>query len=183
MRRAAVVLVVLGLAGCADADTPGGPDAGMPGEPVAAPSPGFELEERGTEPAGPMVEPSLVLVRDPRQAESAAANAPADGAAELIRSWDRFDERALLVVYGGTVPDGGTSVRIDGVSLDEDGRYLTVAGALVADDPAIQVVSIAWAAISLDADLVARAETCALALEEREQPDNACSPAIPYASK
>lgn len=175
MRSAALILVLTTLVACADADAPGGLGA--------ARSPGFEVEERGTEPAGPRVEPSVVLVRDAAQAEAAAANAAAEGAAELIRSWDRFDERALVVVYAGTVPDGGTSIRVDDVSLSDDGRHLAVTGALEADDPAIQVISTAWAAVSVEADLVARAETCALALEGREAPDAACSPTIPYASK
>jgi hypothetical protein len=175
MRRAAAVLAALALSGCADADGPESPSAG--------PSPGFEVEGSGTEPAGPVVDPSMVLVRDARTVEAAAANAPAEGAAEVIRSWDRWDERALIAVYGGTVPDGGHSVRVDGVALNEDGRHLTVSGSLVAEDPAIQVVSIAWAVVSVDADLVARAELCALALEGREALDAACSPAIPYASK
>ena len=175
MRTAFAMLAVLALAGCADAD--------RSGPPSAAPSPDFEVEASDTEPAGPVVQPSLVLVRDARTAEAAAANAPAEGAAEVLRSWEAFGERALIAVYGGTVPDAGHSVRIEGVALDDDGRHLTVSGTLVADDPAIQVVSIAWAVISVDADLVARAELCALALEGREALDAACSPVIPYASK
>ncbi|HEX6208702.1 MAG TPA: hypothetical protein VF058_10155, partial [Actinomycetota bacterium] len=132
-------------------------------------------------PAGPMIEPSLVLVRDDLQAEAAAANAPAESAADLIRSWD--DARALLVVYGGTVPDAGTSVRVEDVALEPEARHLIVTATLESEDPALQVVSIAWAAVSLDADLVARADTCALVLDGREVPDAACSVTIPYASK
>lgn len=176
MRRAAAVLAALALVGCGQADGPEAPGAGSPS---VAPSPGFEVEGSATEPAGPVIQPSLVLVRDARIAEVAAANAPAEGAAELLRSWGRFDERALIAVYGGTVPDAGHSIRVDGVAVDDDGRHLTVSGALVADDPAAQVVSIAWAVVSVDADLVARAELCALALEGREALDAACSPAIP----
>jgi len=176
MRAAFAMLAGLVLlAGCADGD--------RSEPPSTAPSPGFEVEGSDTEPAGPMVQPSLVLVRDSETVEAAAANAPAEGAAEVLRSWDGFGESALIAVYGGTVPDAGHSVRIDGVALDEGGRHLTVSGALVADDPAIQVVSIAWAVIAVDADLVARAELCALALEGREALDAACSPVIPYASK
>ncbi|HEX6263402.1 MAG TPA: hypothetical protein VF097_11210 [Actinomycetota bacterium] len=173
MRTVALILALTAVA-CAE-DGAGGLGA--------APSPGFEVVERGTEPAGPMIEPSVVLVRGDLQAEAEAANAPAEGAAELIRSWDELDERALLVVYGGTVPDAGTSVRVDDVALEQDARHLIVAATLESEEPALQVVSIAWAAVSLDADLVARADTCALVLDGREVPDAACSVAIPYASK
>lgn len=169
MRGASVLLAALALAACGEEGT-----GSAPADRVTVP---WEVEGSGIEPAGPVIDPSVILIRDERAVETAAANAPAEGAARRVRSWDRYEQRALLVVYGGTVSDAGHRVEVDGFALDGD--RLIISAELTTRDPALQVVSIPWTAVSVDANLVARAETCALTLDGRQIPDAACSPAIP----
>lgn len=175
MRRTAVAFVVLALTACAgegSAPPPGGQVTTM-----------WEVEGQGTEAAGPMIDPSVVLVRDEGEAEAAAANAPVRGAADLLRSWDRHGELSLVLVYGGTVPDAGHSIEVDGIALNRDAVRLIVSAELTVKDPALQVLSIPWTAISVEAELVAQVETCALTLDGRELPEAACPTVVLYASK
>lgn len=154
MRRAALVLAV-SLAACAEQEAV---DGGGDGGGVA-----YEVEARGTEPAGPVVEASVAVASDAAEGRSSAARAPVEGAAEILRSWERWGERALVAVYGGTQPDAGYRLRIDDVSIAE--TELIVSGTMLRDEPAAQVLSIPWAVVSVEADAAAAVERCTLALE------------------
>ena len=203
MRRSIVLAVSVSivLAGCsasapsADEPIPAGsvsPGAtgGARGAKINQPPPGVEpsvpaegestsartdVVARATEPSSGITEPQLLLIRNGDAGEAAAKASPAAGAAEAIRSWDRYAERALIVVYGGSQPDAGYGLAVDDVSITRGGLDLAVFGALEpGNGPAAQVISIPWAVLSVDAGAVALARKCFLTLAGQETRQTRC---------
>lgn len=199
-RMAALLLAAaLALTGCTGSDSPG-PDEPIPGSPSPGAAQGgeddnqpppevepsplppgestsvtIEVVGEETEPAEGIARPAVILVRNERAGRAAAEAAPAAGAADVLRSWDRYGERALLVVYGGAQPDAGHAVRVDDVSITRGGRHLAVFGAIVkGEGAAAQVVSIPWVALSIDAGAVALARKCFLTFEGQNTVEAAC---------
>jgi len=134
-----------------------------------------EIVGRGTDPTEDISRPRMVLIRNRNRGQQAAEGAPVEGAAEILRGWDRYAQQALIAVYGGAQPDSGHRIRVSDVSVTKAGKTVTVFGAIVRrGDAAAQVISMPWAVVSVPAGLVALAERCGLALEGQTPTQNAC---------
>ena len=134
-----------------------------------------EVLGRDTDPTDDVSRPRMVLVRNRNRGQQAAQNAPVEGAAEILREWDRYRERALIVVYGGAQPDAGHRIRLADVSVTRAGRNVTVFGAIIRrGGNAAQVISMPWMVLSVPAGLVALAERCGLAFEGQTPTQHPC---------
>lgn len=142
-----------------------------PGESTAIST---EVEGRGTDPTEQVVRPRMLLVRNRNAGRRAAENAPTEGAADILRGWDRYADRALIAVYGGAQPDSGHRIRLDDVSVTGGGEMVTVFGAIVRREPAAEVISLPWMVLSVPANLVAVAERCILAFEGQSPTERRC---------
>jgi len=130
---------------------------------------------RGTDPTDDVSRPRVVLVRNRNRGQQAAQNAPVEGAAEILRGWDRYAQEALIVVYGGAQPDSGHRIRLGDVSVTKGGKDITVFGAIVRrGEAAAQVISMPWVVLSVPAGLVALAERCGLAFEGQTPTSGRC---------
>lgn len=128
-----------------------------------------------TEPAEEISEPQVVLVRNESAGRAAAEAAPVPGAAQLLASWNRYAERALIAVYGGAQPDAGYTLVVDDVSVTRGGRHLAVFGAIRrGGGNAAQVVSTPWVVLSVPAGSVALAKKCFLTFEGQNTIQEAC---------
>lgn len=134
-----------------------------------------KVVDRGTDPTEEFAGPRLLLVRNREAGQQAADAAPVDGAAEAIRSWDRYAQRALIAVYGASQPDSGYRINLGDVSVTKRGRTLTVFAEVVQrGEAAAQVVSMPWMVLSVPAGFVALAERCIMAFQGLDAAEGRC---------
>lgn len=134
-------------------------------------SPVFTVEARGSDPNDTFPRPTLLLVRNASAGQQAADRTPAPGAAEVIRRWNAYAERALVAVFPGAQPDAAHSVVVEQVAIEKKGRRLIVFVRVEAGKKqAAQVTSLPWAVISVPAGEVAKANECFLAINQALQP-------------
>lgn len=158
-------------------ETPAAEEA-VPGEPEGEPPPpgqatatDFEVVAQGTDPAEGRFLPTVLLARTPEQGAAAAAASPAPGAAEVIRDWNQYQQRAVVAVLGGSQPDPAHSVTVQDVNVVEAGTWLLAFGRIGREKgPAAQVISVPWVVLALpaaDVDVVTR---CTISLEAATTP-------------
>ena len=135
-----------------------------PGEPTAIE---FEVLRSGIDPQeGDLSRPGMRLVRNAEAAETAASGSPAAGAAEAIRSWSEYTQRAVIAVYGGAQPDSGYAIRVTDVTVTEGGEVISVFAKLrVREGAASQVISVPWTVVTIEAGAAVLAVRCVLVPE------------------
>ena len=130
-----------------------------------------KVEARGADPDQGFSRPTLLLVRNESAEGKAASRSPSPRAADEIRKWSAYAQRAIIAVFGGAQPDAGHSIRVDGAQVTKKGRNLTVFVAIEAGDASsAQVVSVPWAVVSVPAGEVANVRNCFVALNQQSIP-------------
>jgi hypothetical protein len=134
-----------------------------PGEPAAA---AYEVEDQGTDPSQDQSLPTVLLATNPTEAAAAADASAAPGAAAVLRDWNQFGQRSVLVVLGGSQPDSSYRVLIRAVNVIKGGTLLLAFGKLAREgEAAAAVVSVPWIALSIDAEAVDTVTQCTLSLK------------------
>lgn len=152
------------------------PEEGEPGdEGGGGPAPGettrvqFAREGRGTDPVAEDTEPTILVARTEEEGAAAANATRAPGAAQVLRGWDQYGKRALIVVLGGSQPDTGYRVSVDTADIIKDGTQLLVTGSIRrGKKPAAATISVPWVALSVDAPAAARVSGCTLSFAAQE---------------
>lgn len=130
-----------------------------------------KVEARGADPDEGFSRPTMLLVRNESAEGKAASRSPSPRAADEIRGWSAYGQRAIIAVFGGAQPDAGHSIRVDGAQVTKKGRDLTVFVAIEASDgAAAQVVSVPWAVVSVPAGEVANVRNCFVVLNQQSIP-------------
>jgi hypothetical protein len=134
-----------------------------PGEPTSA---GYEVEGRGTDPTNDQFLPTILLATNPTEGAAVADASPAPGAAAVVRDWNQYGQRALVVVLGGSQPDPSYRVEIRAVNVIKGGTLLLAFGKLAREgDAAASVISVPWIVLSIDAEAVDTVTKCTLSLK------------------
>jgi hypothetical protein len=134
-----------------------------PGEPTSA---GYEVEGQGTDPTNDQFLPTVLLATNPTEGAAVADASPAPGAAALVRDWNQYAQRSLVVVLGGSQPDPSYRVLIRAVNVIKGGTLLLAFGKLARErDAAAAVVSVPWIVLSIDAEAADTVTKCTLSLK------------------
>lgn len=155
--------------------TPPTEDPGVPPEPGEPTATEFEVQGRGTDASDGQHLPVVLLATTPQEGAAAAAASPAPGAAEPLRQWDEYGERAVVAVLGGSQADSAHRVVVRTVNFIKNGTVLLVSGTIVRrKGPASQVISIPWVVLSVPAESADTVTKCTLALEGATPFTTAC---------
>lgn len=148
------------------------PDPPEPGEPTRV---NARDVDSGSQPHGQRSSPMLLLGRTPSEAGRRAGRSPVSEPANILRSWDRYPQRALAAVIASPQPDAGFTVEIEAVSVTRGGtRLLVFARIRDSRGPAAQAISVPWAVVSVDGGATALVERCILSFEGATPIRTAC---------
>jgi hypothetical protein len=136
----------------------------------------FEVEAEGSTRVDPSIDAGIFLARSEREANRAARRVGIDEVSDMLRSWTRYEDRALIAVVGRSGSDQETRLRVD---LVQGPALVSMMMVTARTNPVPEfapvVPSAPWTVVSVSGDGVSGAHECVLLIDEVEL----TSPCVP----
>ena len=127
------------------------------------------------EPVEGSFAPELLVARNPEEGARAADRSPVPGPATVLREWDEYGKRALVVVLGGSQPDSSYRVVLSSIGFIREGTALLAGGRIgQSGEAAASVISTPWIVVSVNAGAADVVSRCILALAGQDTRSTSC---------
>lgn len=113
-------------------------------------------------------DPTIHLARSKHEAKRAVRRIGIEEVAQVLESWTRYRDRALIVVVGTNQPDDGSRLHVDVVHVPALISEVMVTARVDPGPTPAPPDSVPWTVVSVSADEVDPARECVLRLDEVE---------------